>query len=73
MTQLSDEQEKRKQEAIARVKSGYYARLLGVSTFLQDKIEEKAHEERRYQRWALGADGEEEPILQKRTVGEHGE
>lgn len=43
-----EERERRKQEALARIQSGYYARLLGPSRLMQDKAEERAREERRW-------------------------
>lgn len=39
----------RRREALSRVKSGYYASLLGPSTLSQDKAEEVEREEQHWQ------------------------
>ena len=44
----AEERARRKQEAYARIKSGYYARLLGPSSYMGDKAEERTREERRW-------------------------
>jgi len=44
----AEERERRRQEALARIESGYYAELLGPSSLTQDKAEERAREERRW-------------------------
>lgn len=50
----AEERERRRQEALALVESGYFAHLLGPSSLMQDKTEERAREERRWQ-FALAA------------------
>lgn len=42
------DREQRRQEAMALVESGYFARLLGPSSLMQEKSEERAREERRW-------------------------
>jgi len=44
----AEERERRRQEALALVESGHFARLLGPSSLMQDKSEERAREERRW-------------------------
>lgn len=42
------EHERRRQDALTLVESGYFARLLGSSSLMQEKAEERAREERRW-------------------------
>lgn len=42
------ERERRRQDALTLVESGHFARLLGPSSLMQEKAEERAREERRW-------------------------